>query len=432
MNIIRIIEKKRDKEVLSKEEIEWFVKEYTNGTMEDYQASSLLMAIVLNGMTKEECVNLTMAMANSGEILDLSSINGIKCDKHSTGGVGDKTTLVLAPLVASCGVPVAKMSGRGLGHTGGTLDKIESIEGAEISMSMEQFIKQVNEIGIAVAGQTGNLAPADKKLYALRDVTGTVQSTPLIASSIMSKKIASGADAIVLDVKTGGGAFMKSIDAARELAKTMVDIGNGSGRVTKAVITNMEEPLGFAVGNSIEVIEAIETLKGNGPKDLLELVLELGSQMLINSKCVGTTEAGKKLLQEKIYNGEGLKKLVEFIKIQGGNSEVVMDYSKFKQPKYKVEIVAKEDGYIEKIIALKIGEAAMELGAGRRTKDDAIDMSAGILFNKKVGDSVKKGEKILTYFTDKDDSTYVADIIENSISISKEKVEKLQLIYEII
>lgn len=427
-----IILKKRDGFELSKEEIEFFIKNYVNNIIPDYQASALAMAIYFQGMNKKEISFLTDSMLHSGEIIDLSSINGVKIDKHSTGGVGDKTSLVLGPLVASCGAKVAKMSGRGLGHTGGTLDKLESIKGVSVNVSKENFIKQVNDIGIAIIGQTGDLVPADKKLYALRDVTATVDSIPLIASSIMSKKLASGADTILLDVKFGSGAFMKDIKSAEELASTMVEIGKHLNRDTKAVLTDMDQPLGMAIGNSLEVIEACETLKGRGPKDLVELCLNLGAIILKQAHIEEDIEKGKVLLQSKIDNLEAFKKLEELIKYQGGDISYLEDYSKFEKSKYQKEIYSSKEGYVEKISALEIGECAMHLGAGRATKDDVIDMSSGIVLNKKVGDFVKKGELLLTCYTNKENVEEIYKDLENSYIIVQNKVPNHKIIHEII
>lgn len=427
-----IILKKRDGFELSKEEIEFFIKNYVNNIIPDYQASALAMAIYFQGMNKKEISFLTDSMLHSGEMIDLSSINGVKIDKHSTGGVGDKTSLVLGPLVASCGAKVAKMSGRGLGHTGGTLDKLESIKGVSVNVSKENFIKQVNDIGIAIIGQTGDLVPADKKLYALRDVTATVDSIPLIASSIMSKKLASGADTILLDVKFGSGAFMKDIKSAEELASTMVEIGKHLNRDTKAVLTDMDQPLGMAIGNSLEVIEACETLKGRGPKDLVELCLNLGAIILKQAHIEEDIEKGKVLLQSKIDNLEAFKKLEELIKYQGGDISYLEDYSKFEKSKYQKEIYSSKEGYVEKISALEIGECAMHLGAGRATKDDVIDMSSGIVLNKKVGDFVKKGELLLTCYTNKENVEEIYKDLENSYIIVQNKVPNHKIIHEII
>lgn len=432
MQMTDIILKKRDGFELSKEEIAFFIKNYVNNIIPDYQVSALAMAIYFQGMNKKEISFLTDSMLHSGEIIDLSSINGVKIDKHSTGGVGDKTSLVLGPLVASCGAKVAKMSGRGLGHTGGTLDKLESIKGVSVNVSKENFIKQVNDIGIAIIGQTGDLVPADKKLYALRDVTATVDSIPLIASSIMSKKLASGADTILLDVKFGSGAFMKDIKSAEELASTMVEIGKHLNRDTKAVLTDMDQPLGMAIGNSLEVIEACETLKGRGPKDLVELCLNLGAIILKQAHIEEDIEKGKVLLQSKIDNLEAFKKLEELIKYQGGDISYLEDYSKFEKSKYQKEIYSSKEGYVEKISALEIGECAMHLGAGRATKDDVIDMSSGIVLNKKVGDFVKKGELLLTCYTNKENVEEIYKDLENSYIIVQNKVPNHKIIHEII
>jgi pyrimidine-nucleoside phosphorylase len=399
MLMTEIIEKKRDGFKLTKEEIEFFVKGYTCGDIPDYQASALCMAIYLKGMDDEEATFLAMAMRDSGDKMDLSSIPGKKVDKHSTGGVGDKTSLVLAPLVASFGLKFAKMSGRGLGHTGGTLDKLESIKGFNIAVEPENFIKQVKNVGMAIVGQTGNLTPADKKLYALRDVTATVSSIPLIASSIMSKKLAAGSDIIVLDVKVGAGAFMKTLDDARHLAKLMVQIGQNCGRDMTAVLTNMEEPLGLAVGNALEVIEAINTLKGHGPKDLLDLCLEIGSYQLTDANIFKTRDEAKKAMMEHIENGMALAKFKEFVAAQGGDASFADDTSKFAQAKEIKEIVSTKDGFVSHIDALAIGHAGMLLGAGRETMADKIDPAVGIVLNKKVGDSVKKGEVLAYVYT---------------------------------
>lgn len=394
MRMYDIIIKKRNDHELTREEIEFFINGYTNGSIPDYQVSSLLMAIYFRGMNKRETADLTMAMVNSGATIDLSAINGIKVDKHSTGGVGDKTTLVLAPLVASAGVPVAKMSGRGLGHTGGTLDKLESIEGLTINLTMEEFINNVNDIKIAVCGQTGDLAPADKKLYALRDVTGTVDNISLIASSVMSKKLAAGADGIVLDVKTGSGAFMKSIDDAFELAKEMVDIGTNLNRSVVALITEMNEPLGYGVGNALEVKEAINTLKGVGPSDLTNLCLELGSVMLVLGGRTDSYEEARSILESNIKSGAALNKLVEMVKAQKGNPEQILNPELLPAAANIIDIKSQYSGYVESIDAEDIGIAALILGAGRETKESPIDYSVGIVLTKKVGDYVEKGETI--------------------------------------
>ncbi len=432
MRMIDIIIKKKNKIELSREEINWFIDGFTKGEIPDYQVSSFLMAVVLNDMTKSERLFLTQAMVNSGQVVDLSVIEGVKVDKHSTGGVGDKTTLVLAPLVAACGVPVAKMSGRGLGHTGGTIDKLESIPNTKIDIPQDEFLKQVATSGISVVGQTGELAPADKKLYALRDVTGTVESIPLIASSIMSKKIAAGSDAIVLDVKLGTGAFMKTLDEARELATTMVEIGNGAGRSTVACITSMVEPLGLAVGNNLEVIEAIDVLRGKGPKDVLDLVLELGSHMVVLGKKADTFEEAKAMLLENINNGKGFSKLKEFLAAQGGDTSVIDDTELFEKAKYVIPVIAKEDGYIESIDALAIGVAAMKLGAGRSKKDDVIDMAVGIVLNKKQAEKVTKGDCLAYLHSNQEETTEVYNETFEAFKTSKTAVEKVPLIYEVI
>lgn len=433
MRMYDIILKKRKGLELSTEEIEFFVNRFTKGEVPDYQASALLMAIFFNKMNKRETADLTMAMVNSGDRIDLSSINGVKVDKHSTGGVGDKTSICLTPLVASLGVPVAKMSGRGLGHTGGTIDKLEAFNGFSVELSEETFINNSNTIGIALTGQTGNIAPADKKIYALRDVTATVDNMSLIASSIMSKKIASGADAIVLDVKVGDGAFMKTPEDAKALAREMVDIGSSVGRKTIGVISDMDQPLGYAIGNSLEVKEAIELLKGNGPKDLLELTLTLGSYMLVCGKTARNFEEGKALLLENINNGKGLEKLKEFVKAQGGDASLIDDTDKFPKAKYVVEVKAAQSGVISKINAEAFGLIAMELGAGRETKESIIDLSVGIVLNKKRGEVVKEGD-ILAYIHSNDESNIEKaknDIIKNMI-ISNSLDKEIPLIYDIV
>ena len=431
MRMIDIIEKKRDGKSLTKEEIEFFVNGYTRGEVPDYQASSLAMAIFFQDMNDEERAALTMSMVNSGEKIDLSDINGIKVDKHSTGGVGDTTTLVLAPLVATVGVPVAKMSGRGLGHTGGTIDKLESVKGFNVEISEKDFIKLVNDNQVAVIGQSGNLTPADKKLYALRDVTGTVNSIPLIASSIMSKKIAAGADAIVLDVKTGSGAFMKTLDDAEALAHAMVRIGNNVGRNTMAIISDMSQPLGNAIGNALELKEAIATLKGNGPKDLTELVLTLGSQMVVLAEQATSLDEARQMLIDAIKTGKALNKFKTFLSNQGGDDSIVDSPEKLPSAKYQVEFKAKKDGYITEIIANEIGVASMMLGAGRQTKEDVIDLGVGIVLNKKVGEHVEKGENILTIHTNTKEIDDILYKLDNSITIES-KGEAPTLIHKII
>jgi len=432
MRIFDIIAKKRDNGELTKEEIEFFIEGYTNGTIEDYQASALVMAIYINGMTKRETADLTLAMAHSGDMADLSAIDGIKVDKHSTGGVGDKTTMVLGPLVASFGVPVAKMSGRGLGHTGGTIDKLESIRGFKTGMPIERFIENVNKIKIAVVGQTGDLAPADKKLYALRDVTATISAIPLIASSIMSKKIAGGADAIVLDVKYGDGAFMKTLEDAKELAQAMVDIGTMVGRKTVAVISDMNEPLGLAIGNALEVKEAVATLNGNGPKDFEEVCVELAAQML----CLagkGETEELKEELHRRLRNGVAFAKFKEFVAAQDGDVSVIENLDLLPSAESVEPVLAKATGYINKIEAEKLGIASMLLGGGRAKKTDSIDYGVGIILNKKVGDFVNVGDKIADLYVN--DKTKLADamnLIEEAFSYQEDAFEQEALIAEII
>ncbi|GJI57147.1 pyrimidine-nucleoside phosphorylase [Bacillus altitudinis] len=418
MRMVDIIAKKRDGKELSSEEISFFVKGYTDGTIPDYQASALAMAIFFQDMTDQERADLTLAMANSGDTIDLSAIDGIKVDKHSTGGVGDTTTLVLAPLVAALDVPVAKMSGRGLGHTGGTVDKLEAVKGFHVEITKDEFIELVNRHKVAVIGQSGNLTPADKKLYALRDVTGTVNSIPLIASSIMSKKIAAGADAIVLDVKTGAGAFMKTPEDSEKLAKAMVRIGNNVGRQTMAVISDMSQPLGLAIGNSLEVKEAIDTLKGEGPEDLNELVLTLGSQMVVLAKKAETLDEAREKLIEVMKNGKALEKFKEFLENQGGDGSIVDQPEKLPQAPYQIEVPAKESGVIAEIVADEIGVAAMILGAGRATKEDDIDLSVGIMLNKKVGDRVEKGESLVTLHANREDVANVMEKIYDNIRIA--------------
>jgi pyrimidine-nucleoside phosphorylase len=400
MRVYDLITKKKHGVKLSKEEINYIIEGYVSGDIPDYQISSLLMAIYFKGMDLEETIDLTEAMINSGDVVDLSHIKGITADKHSTGGVGDKTSLVLLPLMASCGLKVSKMSGRGLGHTGGTLDKLESIPGFNINLTKEEMFSVVNSVGFAIAGQTANLVPADKKLYALRDVTATVDNISLIASSIMSKKIASGADNIILDVKIGSGAFMKDIDHAVKLAETMVSIGKGFNRNVGVVLTNMEEPLGKAVGNSLEVIEAVNTLKSNGPEDFTELCIFLNSVMLKLTGIVSNIEEGKLKTNKVLESGKSLEKFREFISSQGGNVKYIDETNKFNSSKYSYEMISPEDGYIEAIDAEKIGICSLMSGAGRETKESEINYSAGILFCKKTGNQVEKGELLGTVYTD--------------------------------
>ena len=431
MRMVDIIEKKRDGKELTTQEINFFIEGYTKGDIPDYQASALAMAIYFQDMNDRERADLTRAMVNSGDTIDLSGIDGIKVDKHSTGGVGDTTTLVLAPLVASLGIPVAKMSGRGLGHTGGTIDKLESVKGFHVELTKEQFIDLVNRAKVAVMGQSGNLTPADKKLYALRDVTGTVNSIPLIASSIMSKKIAAGADAIVLDVKTGDGAFMKTEKDTEELAHAMVRIGNHVGRKTIAIISDMSQPLGFAIGNALEVKEAIKTLQGKGPQDLTDLVLTLGSQMVILAKKAETTQEAKAMLREAITSGKAIAKFKEFLQNQGGDASVVDDTAKLPQAKYQIELPAKKSGYVSRMVADEIGVASMLLGAGRATKEDTIDLAVGIVLHKKVGDKVSEGESLLTIHSNRENVDEVTQKLYDNIFI-EDTAKAPQLIHEII
>ncbi|PIC81701.1 pyrimidine-nucleoside phosphorylase [Sporosarcina sp. P18a] len=431
MRMVDIIENKRDGKELTKEQIEFFVTGYTDGSIPDYQASAFLMAIYFKGMTTEEQGYLTMAMAESGDQIDLSAIEGVKVDKHSTGGVGDTTTLILAPLVAACGVPVAKMSGRGLGHTGGTLDKLEAIDGFHVEISTEQFIQQVNDLKIAVIGQSGNLTPADKKLYALRDVTATVNSIPLIASSIMSKKLAAGADAIVLDVKTGAGAFMKTVEESKRLADAMTAIGNEVGRNTSAVISDMSQPLGFAIGNALEVREAIDTLQGKGPADLTELCVVLGSKMLLAANKAETEEDARKQLQNVVENGDALRLFGELIKAQGGNEKIIENTNLLPQAQYQIEVPASKSGYVSMIDADEIGVAAMLLGAGRATKEDVIDLAVGIVLRKKIGDFVEVGETLAILHANTEQVDDSIKLLQTHMHITKEKTEAPPLIHSL-
>ncbi len=433
MRMYDIIEKKRNGGTLSYEEIHYFVDGYSKGEIPDYQVSALLMAIYFQKMTDKETAVLTEAMVNSGDTIDLSEIKGIKVDKHSTGGVGDTTTLIVGPIVAAAGVPVAKMSGRGLGHTGGTLDKVESFDGLSIDMSSEKFINNVNTNKIALAGQTGSLAPADKKLYALRDVTATVENISLIASSIMSKKIASGADAIVLDVKTGSGAFMKSEEDSFELAREMIDIGTHMDRETVAVITDMDQPLGNAIGNALEVIEAIETLRGHGPEDLTELCLVLGAQMLVLGKKANTAEEARVILEDILHSNKGIEKLKEMVEAQGGNPDFVDNTDLFKKPSIIEPLLSEKAGYVEGIKADDIGKAALVLGAGRETKESEIDLSVGIILKKKIGDYIEKGEPIaMMYAKDEKEQKQAEEMVLNAYHIVDHKVEPKKLIKGIV
>ena len=433
MRMFDIISKKKYNESLSKEEIDYVINEYTNGTIPDYQMSAMTMAICFQGMDKRETFDLTMAMRDSGDVLDLSRIDGIKVDKHSTGGVGDKVSLVLTPIVASLGVPVAKMSGRGLGHTGGTIDKLESFSGFSTEISEEKFIDSVNTIGIAIAGQTANLAPADKKLYALRDVTATVDQMSLIASSIMSKKLASGADAIVLDVKTGNGAFMQKEEDAIALAKAMVDIGNRAGKQTVAVITDMDEPLGNAVGNALEIKEVIDALHGDGPEDLMEVVYALGTQMLLLAKRAEDEEIARNLITESIQERKALKKFAEFIENQGGNREEILHPDMLPKARYVIPVLAEEEGCIERILAQDIGIACMTLGGGRENKESTIDHGVGIILTKKISDTVKKGETLaLIHANSKEKAVLASNLVKNAYQIAKEPAKKAPMVKCII
>lgn len=398
MRMYDLIHKKRDGEELSREELHFIVEGYTKGEIPDYQMSALLMAIYFNSMTEEETAIFTDEVAHSGDMVDLSAIEGTKVDKHSTGGVGDKTTLIIAPIVASYGVKVAKMSGRGLGHTGGTVDKMESIPNMKTSLETKDFIKQVNDIGLAVIGQSGNLAPADKKLYALRDVTATIDSIPLIATSIMSKKLAAGNDAILLDVKTGSGAFMKTLDDSIELAKAMVSIGKHAGKNTVALITEMDIPLGHMIGNTLEIIEVVETLKGHGPEDLTDVSINLAANMLFLAE-LGSIEECKEMAREAIANGSALKKLLELVKAQGGDASYLEDLDKFDKALYSLEVKSPKTGFVHHMDTEGIGIASVILGAGRKTKEDIIDFSAGIKLVKKTGDMLSEGDVLAVLYT---------------------------------
>ena len=419
MNILEIIAKKRDKNQLSKEEIEFFIEGYTNGGITDYQAAALVMAIFINGMDNEETTSLALAMANSGDVLDLSRFGKNVVDKHSTGGVGDKVTLILGPMLSSLGIPVAKMSGRGLGFTGGTIDKLESIPGYNVGISIEQFMKNVEEIGISLMGATLNLAPADKKLYALRDTISTVESIPLIASSIMSKKIAAGANKIVLDVTCGKGAFMKTKEDAVLLSKTMSEIGKLAGKETVCVLTNMDEPLGYAVGNSLEMIEGIEFLQNKMEPDVKEVVLELGAWMVKLSGKGDNLEENKKLLIENVENGKAYNKFLKLVERQGGDIEYIKDTSKFEKAKYILPVISNKTGYVKSLNAEKVGRISGSLGAGRIRKEDNIDMSVGIIIKKKTSDFIQEGD-------------IVAYIHANNEELGKQKVDELLNVYEIV
>ncbi len=433
MRIYDIIKQKRDGAKLSQAQIEYFIKAYTDGEIKDYQASALLMAVFINGLDKEETIHLTKAMMHSGDVVDLSAIAGIKVDKHSTGGVGDTTTMVLAPLVASVGVPIAKMSGRGLGHTGGTIDKLEAIPGFHVELTSARFADNVNRYGIAVIGQSKNIAPADKKLYALRDVTATVENISLIASSIMSKKLAAGSNGIVLDVKTGSGAFIKDVDASIELAQAMVDIGNGMQRQTVGVITDMAQPLGFAIGNGLEVIEAIETLKGNGPRDLTELCLTLGANMAVIGGAADSFAAARQMLADNIANGKALQKFREFVAAQDGDDNVVDDYGLLPQASHVVQVKAPKSGYLTSFKNEQVGVCAMLLGAGRRDMSSQIDLAAGIVLAAKIGDKVQQGDVLATLYTN--DQTSLAAVekqLLDAIEISDSTCDVPALIKAIV
>ncbi|SHF28454.1 thymidine phosphorylase [Desulfofundulus australicus DSM 11792] len=433
MRMYDIILKKRQGLELSTEEINFFIRGYTAGEIPDYQAAALLMAIFFQGLNFRETADLTVAMAGSGDQVDLSGIPGCKVDKHSTGGVGDKTTLVLAPLVAAAGVPVAKMSGRGLGHTGGTVDKLESIPGFKVNLSPDDFIRQVREIGVAIVAQTGNLVPADKKLYALRDVTATVDSIPLIASSVMSKKIAAGADAIVLDVKTGNGAFMRSVEDASALARTMVAIGRLAGKKVVALISDMEQPLGFAAGNALEVREAIETLSGRGPSDLRELCLLLGSHMLVLAGVTSRVEDGIKLLTGLLERGHALAKFREMVQAQGGDPRVVDEPDRLPEALQKEQVAAQENGFVEAIHAEMIGRAAMLLGAGRKTREDTIDPAVGVVVHKKVGDRVGRGDALATlHINSRENLALVRQLVAGAFHLSTVAPPARELVYSVI
>lgn len=432
MRFVDIIEKKRDGYALTQEEISFWIRGYVDGSIPDYQVSALCMAIYYQGMNDDEIAWLCDEMMHSGEMIDLSDIAGIKADKHSTGGVGDKTSLSLAPMVAACGLKVAKMSGRGLGHTGGTLDKVESIEGFQVALDEDQFKKQVNEIGLAIIGQTKQLVPADKKLYSLRDVTATVDSIPLIASSIMSKKLASGSDTILLDVKFGDGAFMKTPEDAEKLARTMISIGKKLNKDTRAMISSMDQPLGNAIGNALEVEEAIATLKNEGPEDFKELCMNAGAIMLMQGKLAKSEQKAREMLQKNIDNGAALNKLVEMVKAQGGNPEQILHPELLPKAKMQIEIQARKEGYVKRLKALELGTLAMQIGAGRAVKEDTINHAVGIVLHKKDGDYVKAGDSLATIHTD---SELNEDWIKNfydCFEMSVDKVEKAPLIYKVI
>ena len=431
MNVYELIKKKRDGIELSKDELDYMIHGFVKGEIPDYQMAAFLMSVYFRGMSTGECIDFAMAMVDSGDKVDLSGIKGFKVDKHSTGGVGDTTTLVLAPLVAASGGIVAKMSGRELGHTGGTVDKLESIPGMQVELPKEKFVEIVNDIHVSLIAQTASLAPADKYIYALRNVTATVDSIPLIAGSIMSKKLAADSDGIVLDVKTGSGAFMRTYEDSLALARTMVDIGEGAGKSVVALITSMEQPLGYATGNAIEVKEAIDTLNGVGPKDLVDLVTELGSNMLLISGVVSSRNEAIDILERNIETKKGLEKLGELVEEQGGNRDVIENPDLLPQPKVKIEIKSERSGYVEKIDALGVGLASKRLGAGRKTKDEPIDLSIGIYLKKKVGDKVEKGEPLAVFYSDgdKDKIEAAREKFLNAYSIGNNLVAPPRLFY---
>lgn len=432
MRMVDLIEKKKDGFKHTPEEIHFIVAGYTKGDIPDYQMSAWLMAVCFQGLDKEETAILTKEMMHSGDVIDLSRIQGIKVDKHSTGGVGDKTSLVLGPIVAACGVPVAKMSGRGLGHTGGTLDKLESIPGLHIMIDEEDFVKQVNDCGLAIIGQSGHLDPADKKMYALRDVTATVSCIPLIASSIMSKKLAAGSDAILLDVKYGDGAFMNTIEEAKELARTMIEIGDSLGKDTRATISNMSQPLGYAIGNSLEVKEAIDTLNGHGPEDLLELCLQAGSHMLIQAQKTDSLITARKMLEDAIESKKALRTLCAMVKAQGGDDAFIRHPEMFPKAKEVIPVYSRQTGYVKDLKAKPLGIVSMKLGGGREKTDDDIDYSVGLVLHKKIGDFVKKGEVLVEVHTNTGLSQELETEIFNAYDFSDEFVGKPQLIDEVL
>lgn len=431
MRMVDIIDTKRSGETLSDEQIDFFINGVVDGSIPDYQTSALLMAIWFNGMNAAETQRLTMDMLHSGDELDLSDIPGIKVDKHSTGGVGDKVSIPLAPLVASLGIVVPMISGRGLGHTGGTLDKLEAIPGFEVEISEDDFKQQLRDVGCIIAGATGNIAPADKKIYALRDVTDTVDSIPLIAGSIMSKKIASGTNALVMDVKTGAGAFMKSDEDAEKLARTLVEIGKGAGMDAMAVISDMNQPLGNAIGNALEIQESIEVLKNNGPADLVDLVLTIGSQMVVMAKKADTLDEARTMLEAQLANGEALDTFRRMIEAQHGDGNVVDDYTLMPQAKYRIPFLADRSGVITMMKADELGMASMLLGGGRAAKEDKLDYAVGLMLDKKVGDHVEEGESILTIYSDREDVDDVIKLLRDNIMIG-EQAEPIKLIHQVI